>query len=154
MREAKTSNTEHRNRNAEQTDALSQLQSSMFDVLCRNLLIVAERQADISPPQRGWNCGVVKPCPERTTEPLVFPASLQDAVLFPESPATAWLANFHCRFATKIWFLQSTLNVPRFMGRCARKTADEVSSLYPKVYFENPLRNSQMLLVVTFFGTL
>jgi len=50
-------------------------------------------------------------CPERTLEKLIVSIVLSGRDAIPEFPATAWLANFRRRFATKEWFLQGTSNI-------------------------------------------
>jgi hypothetical protein len=87
---------------------------SMFDVLCRNLSVVAKRQEEMSQPQGGWYGTVGQLCPERTTERFMVSTVLSGRGGMVGFPATAWLANFHRRFATKRWFLQS-------MGRAFRR---------------------------------
>ena len=81
--------------------------SAAAPVLCRNLSLVAKRPEEISQPQGGWYGRVVQLCPERTTERFMVSTVLSGRGATVGFPATAWLANFHRRFATKRWFLQS-----------------------------------------------
>src|SRR5690348_14710577 len=66
---------------------------------------------------------VLESCPERTLEKHVVSTVLSGRDVVPSRPATAWLANFRHRFATKEWFLQSTSNIDR------RTSNDEPLSL-------------------------
>jgi hypothetical protein len=76
-------------------------------VLCRNLTLVAKRPEEISQSQGGWHGRVGQLCPERTTESFMVSIVLSGRGVTVGFPATAWLANFPRRFATKRWFLQS-----------------------------------------------
>jgi hypothetical protein len=67
------------------------------------LLFVAERRGDISQPRGGWWSGVVQPCPERKTERNAPSGVLSGRGSKALNPATVWLANFRCRFATGCW---------------------------------------------------
>jgi len=53
---------------------------------------------------------VFEPCPEGTLEKHVASIVLSGRDVISNFPATAWLANFRSRFATKEWSLQSAFD--------------------------------------------
>jgi hypothetical protein len=65
--------------------------------------------------------------PERTLEAFVLPLSFQDMIQNRNKPATLWLANFLCRFATATRFFRVA---SALASRRASVHADFVSPRY------------------------
>jgi hypothetical protein len=87
---------------------------STFNVLCRNLKLVAERLGKLASHRVAGKRGKSMLVLKGHRKMLIIPPSLQDEACSQSKPATLWLANFRCRFATTKWFLQSTFNVRCF----------------------------------------
>src|SRR5690348_5433416 len=93
-----------------------------FKVLFRNLFL-SRSDIRILASHKVAGFAVLESCPEWTLEKHVVSAVLSGRDVVPSLPATAWLANFRCRSATKEWFLQSMFNVPNFRSRLFRLSA-------------------------------
>jgi hypothetical protein len=76
---------------------------SMFDVLSRNLFL-SRSDTRILASHKVAGMTMLELCPERTLEKHIISTVLSGRQVTPRLPATAWLANFRRRFATKNGF--------------------------------------------------
>ncbi len=77
-----------------------------LDVLCRNLFL-SRSDTRILASHKVAGRTILELCPERTWEKHIVSTVLSGREVTPRFPATAWLANFRRRFATKNGFYKA-----------------------------------------------